>query len=332
MLRILPYALLIATFLNATTTQAQCKVRNGGFESWTPDTTVTNCGDSLFYNVPDNWFPFQGFSVNFQCYKEFPVKKSPDAYSGSHSIKLELDTFMDVDSTDQSDAEIGNDLIHLQEGVELFAGDGFAYCGERKNELSGYYKTEGQAGIDTFGTAIAQVLTQTTINGNDTLYPIGTGFAALDSYTSNYQKFTANIDYSKGDSLGITQPDSINIILVTNADSSTLAQNGPFRIWFDDLSLSGNPTTVNESSEETGLTLHPNPFRDKLRIVVDGQAEQKASMVEIHDIRGSLIKRVRLTGRRKTLHLESLEEGMYFARFKGPNGKTFKNEKVVKIE
>ncbi|MDB4334923.1 carbohydrate-binding protein [bacterium] len=83
------------------------------------------------------------------------------------------------------------------------------------------------------------------------------------------------------------------------------------------------PNAIKESSA-MDIALHPNPVSDKLIIT-----NCKGANIEVYNTTGSLIIKSHSTNYKKTLEMNSLNQGIYFVRIVNTNG-SIKSYKVIK--
>ena len=85
-------------------------------------------------------------------------------------------------------------------------------------------------------------------------------------------------------------------------------------------------TAIHKLENQKEIQVFPNPFSDKLTIIVDSIDEQ--SMFSIYDNVGKLLKSFKLTQKQTNFDLSEIKSGVYFCRIASMN--TNQTIKVIK--
>ncbi|MGE8535266.1 MAG: T9SS type A sorting domain-containing protein [Chryseobacterium sp.] len=87
-------------------------------------------------------------------------------------------------------------------------------------------------------------------------------------------------------------------------------------------------TSLETSSELTGILLYPNPFRDYLYLDFTSN-NFKGSEYQLFDAQGKLIKKDKISQSKSELNFSSLPSAMYIIRIT-QNGENIKTFKIIK--
>ncbi len=248
-------------------------VPNPGMEQWTNNGT---------YEDPNGYF-----TSNFYVGLGAPasVTKTTDKHGGLYAAKLT--TFL---------ASIGpsNDTVSALLSIGDFnTGADAAPFSTRPANMNVWFKyTSAQ---DT-GVAVAILSKWNATSGlRETVAIAGTEFTGnVSSYTQRSEQF----DY-----LSNLTPDSISLLIFSSIAEVPIPGSS---LYIDDLSFSGNVGLAENSAQE--IKVYPNPAIDRLNIDLSQEGKYR---VEIMDMNAKKISTVSFTGKKETIDLTGISQGLY---------------------
>ncbi|MEI6487942.1 MAG: T9SS type A sorting domain-containing protein [Bacteroidota bacterium] len=273
-------------------------IPNAGFENW------TNHG---IYSDPTSWCSFNQFTASsgiFTC-----EIGSPGAV-GSSYVKLTTKQISGVNPTSA-----------IVSSAQSFAGiaPGFE-CGVRPQYLTGQYKSK-ETGNDT---AYIEVLLSkwNSITLSRNYVGIGNKFIFAGTISS-WTPFSIPLNYLNGNF-----PDSALIMMSSSSGHNAANYVANDYLYVDDLAFSGSvPAGIDELTQNTNITISPNPTTGELRIQ---DLELGIKTVNVYNVLGELVQSLKL----ESLKLEVVidvsrwKAGVYFVEVETEKGVV--RRKVIK--
>jgi len=108
-------------------------------------------------------------------------------------------------------------------------------------------------------------------------------------------------------------PDTFNIQILSSGPSNFIVGSV---LYVDDISISIT-TNVDETKEETSVTVYPNPTTDKVNFEVSSTENNRE--IIIYDLTGRMITRSAFTNKKVTVDLDKFPQGVYTYRLMSEN-------------
>lgn len=255
-------------------------IPNASFETWNFNGSWEDPAD---WGTPNGTTFIMGFTT---------VTKASVAVTGSYSVKL----------TTRSQANLIIPGVIATGSVDVFAKifkGGFPLADSVKF-LSGYYRFLNDTLIAGYDSALFVSYLwkwNSALNRRDTIAYLN--FRAPTA--STFQPFWAPYSY-----VSKALPDSAFILMASTKDLVTPKPSGS--LWVDQLVFS-NTVGVQEPAEEA-LRLYPNPAGEVIRI--SGMNPSQQAVLELFDLKGSLVFRAHTDKARVTLH--QVPPGFYICK------------------
>ena len=256
---------------------------NNDFENWEWDTFH-------LYQEPENWNTPNPYTI---LLGKTSVTESDEAFSGSHSAKLETLELLEGQIIVPGILTLADFSINILDSSYSMGGGYFLQ--ENVYKLTGRYK---YSGVDGDSASILMYNFKNTIEtGFDT---IGAGYTSLTD-TDEWQPFTIMMQY-----LNNSVPDTFNMII---SSSSLLSARAGSTLWIDSLSIFTNTGIVNLWNPKKPLKVYPNPALEVINF--SSETMEDGSVLTIYDNFGRKITDKNFTGRKTQLEISDFPPGFY---------------------
>ena len=307
MKKILQLSLFLVIF--SASSNAQCDLKNAGFENWTLQPLAIETADGEIIEngilIPDDNFMFfrfiiQNLGIAFGDtnaiiqFKENPqgfagIDRSDESSEGVHSLKVFADlslNFSDVvnyAACDELPASISIDLGHSGTSADSF-------------QVLAVWDEGSNFGIDEENLPISVATQMIGMEGDKT----------FTTYTIPFE----HLSFETGDTMTLTLTASFND-----------PENGYFLV--DNIRY--NATAAAHDVVKAKITVGPNPTRGALDITSD---IQNGSQLTVYDMVGNLITRKEFN-ESTTLDLSGKNSGMYLVQISDRKGNLVETKKVL---
>jgi hypothetical protein len=297
------YIIIIASAFAAGQTSAQIQAPNIGFENWeTLQGPISNT-----YDEPASW------NSSNECtalLNQFAVTKSSDAHSGSFSVRME--TFQAFGNVRANGVITTADMICLAAGGGQEGG--MAYSEAIPDSVIGWYKYQ-PANSDS---GYSQVMFLSN-NDMDTLSYTRYNFVqAVNTWT----RFSFPLNPISGSQL----PEKLSLFFSCSwGDGSQGQAEVGSTLYLDDVEFVFNPQGVNDIAASS-IHVYPNPAVGEFN--VDIPAGEYATL-EVMDVTGKLVKRVKLEEARTKVNVSQLVAGLYIYQVSTVDNTVLKTGKLM---
>lgn len=293
---------ILAIFLLlATTNIFSQSLPNNDMEEWEWD---------IFhlYEQPENWSTANPYT---SLLGSISVTKSDDAFSGSHSAKLESLELLNGDVIVPGIITLADFAINLFDSTFTMSGGYFLQ--ENVYKLTGRYKYSGVEGDSA--SILMYNFKNTVESGFDT---IGVGYAFLNN-TDEWLPFTVEMQY-----LNYHVPDTFNVII---SSSSLIGAHPGSLLWVDSISIYTNTGIIDLWSPKTPLKVYPNPTTDMINFSAD--KIETAGILTIYDNFGRKIAEKDFTDKAIKISTSGFTPGVYTYKLHNGN-KTLNSGTFIK--
>jgi len=264
---------------------AQTQAPNIGFENWeTLQGPISNT-----YDEPANW------NSSNECtalLNQFAVTKSTDAHSGSFSVRME--TFQAFGNIRANGVITTADMICLAAGGGQEGG--MAYTDAAPDSVIGWYK---YAPVNS-DSGYSQVMFLSN-NDMDTLSYTRYNFVQA---ASTWTRFSFPLKPIQG---GQT-PEKLSLFFSCSwGDGSQGQAEVGSTMYIDDVSFVFNPQGVNNIAASS-IQVYPNPAAGEFNVTI---AAGTNATLEVIDMTGKMVKKVKLTEARTKVDVGQLVAGLY---------------------
>lgn len=273
-----------------------------------PNWVAGSCGNNINYENPgpaNFWV-----TMNQLCALGSPivtVTKTSDAVSGQAAVlRTQILGTANADSTpgflsrlvpgliNSGTLDVNNTFNPLQQGKPFTS---------RPACFEGYYKYS-----PIFGDSAA-IYVKLALSGQT----VGTAYISVTQAVNNYTFFSIPVNY-----VNSSNPDSINVVLVSSAGSQDNKGRKGSRLWVDEIHIGTCTVGIEDKAIVLGQVF-PNPASNDLTISL---AENVSSGdFQLFNVEGKLVKSAFLSSMETTLSLNDLPNGMYFYTLVSQDGK-----------
>ncbi|PLX11195.1 MAG: hypothetical protein C0598_08720 [Marinilabiliales bacterium] len=253
---------------------------NYDFEEW---------NNIIIYEEPANWNTPNPFT---SLLGTVTVNKSNDAYTGSHSAKLETKNLMDINLPGvMTLADININLLDSSYSVT-----GGFFLQENIFKLTGWYKYEG------VGEDMASILIYNFRNTEETGYDtIGYGYGFLEN-ASEWTQFTVYMQNIMHNAV----PDTFNVVI---ASSQAIGAQVGSTLWVDSLSIYTNTGIIDLWKPKTALKVYPNPAIHNISFETESRINN--GILSIYNSIGEKIVDIPFADNSATFNVRDLTSGIY---------------------
>lgn len=253
---------------------------NSSFESW------SNQG---LYETPEPWNTPDSITSQFGI---ITVSKSPDAYYGNYSARLETKELLGVYPIPGL-LTLAEFSINAEEfSYEIMGGLALK---ENVSKLTGMYKYEGADG-DSASIIIYNFKRDST-NEIDT---IGFGIGSLPD-ASEWTLFTVNME-----NLNNHIPDTFNVVILSSSGPDF--KTGSI-LYVDSLAIEINTGIINLENNQIKVNVYPNPTTEFIQFETKGF--EKGRQISIYNTVGSLITSIDFSNGNTKFSVENFPPGHY---------------------
>ena len=282
--------ILLFSFVSLMINSFYAQIPNSGFENWT---------NPNGYNVPDSWGNLNPVTYSasvFTCIKGAPG--SP----GSAYLRLVSKTVPGMG------VQPGIAVSGVLNTTTFQPAAGFAFT-DRPASMKGKWQFMAN-GADQGYIALYLTKWNTGANRRDT---VGMIMNLLQGMVMSWQSFTLPISYNS-----LELPDTAVIIF---SASGKIPVDGSY-LYIDNLSFFGSASGWKEQSDQTGLTIFPNPVIQNEMLIDFKNREFRANMITVLDLHGKVVlrKEVDKLPFPVTLDVSALNAGSYLLRISTPYG------------
>ncbi len=310
-MRVFLCAILVLLF-SQTSTDAQCPVPNGDFETLgdLTDTLAKELDLALKFPVtaPDGWIPilrpveiaFSDFIIDFFDKDTLDI----DVFSGVESYEP------GANGTEKALQLAGDDLAFVSDVWRIFA------CHFRPEKLTGYFKYIGPSERDSL-SIVALLMNDPSLNQDDAI-----GVAVFNAYggPEEFTKFEADFTYTSDEN-----PDTAVILIASNRYEAWPQDSSSFII--DEITFEGGSVPTRNVQVEKRIFLTPNPITNSVQLSPDFGSYPVS--LTIRDALGRIvIERENLVGLMDVATIR-LNAGAYFATIQ-VNGQHY-YQKLIKL-
>jgi len=287
------YLFLIALFVFFS---IKAQIPNGGFETWTNDSTPANWSGIININI---------YVANFELYT---ANRTSDAHSGTSAV---------VVASDQAIPYVNV----LLPGVMSY---GETYLVLSLIDLRLIISTKGGLPINFVPTKVKGFFKYNPVN-NDTMgifascfystVEIGAGQFVCGTSQASYAPFEFPIEYSDNSLV----PDTFNIIVASSASNAPQAGSA---VYLDDIEIefsgAGGPETI---KLDDLLNVYPNPTTGLLYVNL---VPNETNLINVYDYAGKQVSSVKCEKAYTSLDMRSYQNGAYVVEVLNSEGRHMK--------